>query len=964
VPGDCCGAQDCAPRVCWLNRCEACSSSSQCGAGSVCCNGLCRPGDCCGDADCADGMACIAGSCAACRADADCGEGSKCCEGRCLAGAACCVGADCEQGACIDNQCVACSKDADCGANKSCCLGQCVPGGTCEVGVKAVTSCDDDSDCAQGRMCCSGKCIAGECCGDSQCPNGLQCIEFACQPCSSDAQCGPGHVCCGGMCQEGDCCPGEACGNGQTCAAFSCSSCERDTDCPAGATCCDGACVDGNCCVGEDCGQYVCKANQCSACWNHADCPEGARCCNGACVEGAQCCSNQDCGAGQVCRFNRCAACANQRDCGPGQVCCDGQCRSGTCCATKDCPRGEVCSGLNVCVGCSSDNQCAPGQKCCSGTCVDGSCCVNEDCGPGQVCTGHGCVACETTADCGYGQLCCNGSCKAGTCCSDEDCGQLICDGNTCRACNSDAECGRNAKCCSGACYKGIQCCSSADCAGGGACVNGTCNTCKTDLDCGGLSCCKDERGNRCLAFCERESGWRTKVEFDKGEFDGTTSAGDPKKGCDPGKLCWNGSATKIEQPYIWIPASAENAVYRFDTTTGARKGPFRTLGGSPSRTAVNPFDNTLWVANRGWSEPSSVTHFDNEGNILCWAAVPGVARSAVTDARGDVWIGSWDNSYLYKFSGTEIDETVQVSPPRCKSLGGVSLNKFGGTVPRPYGAAMDSNNHIWVADRGGDTVVEVDATTATVLRRVPLCDSCKDVYGITVDKEYVWVGGYGCGRVYRIDRVTGACSAVQTGGSPRGVAVATDGYVYAAMNSSANIARIDRKTLKYTLISVSPISNPIGVAIDTSGRIWAVGYGDSAVLRYDPVKGERVTFRTGSSPYVYSDMTGQQTINAGLNPGRWVGIQDAAYSRPHWQRLEIEARTPPGTSVSARVRTAATKPELKNIEFSPWLTEFPADLTDLDLSPYRYIEVEVRLVTDSIEKTPVVERIGAIWAP
>lgn len=701
----------------------------------------------------------------------------------------------------------------------------------------------------------------------------------------------------------------------------------------------------------------------------------------------ATCCSRSDCPSGQICTNNRCAACARDTDCGLGLKCCSGACRAGDCCGSSDCPAGRVCNTNNFCSICSSDTQCALGQKCCAGSCTNGTCCQNSDCGAGKLCTSNSCLSCTTSSQCGIGQLCCNGGCQAGNCCNNADCtdgaptaGGLICTGNLCTQCASDAQCGAGAKCCRGACYTNRQCCTSADCTGSLACDgSGRCVACATDADCTGGKCCADGSGvGRCAPYCAISTTWSNGATWGTGTFNGTTAGGSAlNPACVPGTLCWNGSVVQIQVPYLWIPATGEGGVYRYNTNTGARAGPFRTgvspdwptVGGvypgdSPSRTSVNPFDGTVWIANRGYSSPgyagpaSGAAHLDYDGRMLCYAPVPGIARAMTLDAAGDAWVGSYLNQLMYKYSGTEF-EPGGANPKRCKLLAVVGV-----PGSNPYGAATDNRGDIWIQDCPGcQSVSAVSSTTNTYLGR--WSSGCGQ-YGITVDRDYVWLGCYysgGVGRLLKGGNPTRIVSTafVPTGGNPRGLASSPDGYVYAGLANN-QVAKIHRNSLATTIINV-PTSHSITAAVDGSNRVWAVDY-------YGPVvrigtNGQQTVFPgSPNGQYVYTDVTGQQTINAGLAPGLWNVVYDSMYPTPRWLRLVLAAQTPAGTTVQARVRSASTASGLPSAAWSVWFSTFPTNLTGAGVPSRRYLEIQVKLTTTSDQVTPVVTSLSADWSP
>lgn len=529
--------------------------------------------------------------------------------------------------------------------------------------------------------------------------------------------------------------------------------------------------------------------------------------------------------------------------------------------------------------------------------------------------------------------------------------------------------------CCAGACYPGVTCCSSSDC-GSLACLNGKCSSCTGSADCGGQQCCPDSNGvGRCQAFCSVGQTWSNTTTFNLGTYNGTaTGDGGSVPPCPVGALCWAGSTAILDVPYIWIPASGEGTVYRYDTNTMARAGPFNTgvnanwpatpgtaPGASPSRTSVNPFDATLWIANRGDPAPSGgVAHLEYNGRMICYGGVPGGPRAVAIDAAGDVWVGSYTTRVMYKFSGTEVDPSSD--PPACKLLLTIPIPGY------PYGAAVDNQNHVWV--QGSGNIIEIDASTAQILRTFAI-----SAYGITVDKDYVWLTScpQGCcsGTTCRLKKSNGQLTTYPLT-SMSGIS-STKNYVYTGDYGGGTYGRIDKNTGNVSSFSLpAPAGWTISAAVDSAGRVWAVDYG-GPITRIDTNGTQTTVIGSTSGQYVYTDITGQQSINAGLNPGLWNIIYDTQYRYPRWQKINLTAITPPGTGVSVRVRTADTAAGLpsavgKNMPggWTDFLSTFPAILTGLNpaVPSKRFLELQIKLTTSSDQTTPVVSSISADWAP
>jgi Bacterial Ig-like domain len=243
-----------------------------------------------------------------------------------------------------------------------------------------------------------------ECCVDSDCGDGFECVDSVCA-------CEAGSKECDGACiAETQCCTDDDCGASSHCEAGACECDDGSHQC--GEECvsndstdsCGGAC--------EPCpvpmgGEAVCDGTQCSAA-----CPGSQKLCAGACIAAADPCDancpagSHDCGG--VCQQvtsplacgDSCVACpvpAHATATCDGEECdfectsaymrCDDECVPATgCCDDADCDADRTCDGANTCV-------CADGTMECDGTCIPTSgCCDDGDCGAGLGCEENECV--------------------------------------------------------------------------------------------------------------------------------------------------------------------------------------------------------------------------------------------------------------------------------------------------------------------------------------------------------------------------------------------------------------------------------------------------------------------------------------------------------------------------------------------------------------------------------------------
>jgi len=485
VPRDPCDIIGCPP---WLScdpltlRCVECFSSTECGTGRVCVNGLCT-GECSSVTPCQPGYMCIDGYCEqidpcqnitcppnwVCEPDVGgcvpldlCG-GIACPPGyKCDPSAGMCVLVDicqalnCPPGTRCDPQMqtclpvglcdgVACPPGTWCDANS----GQCIPQPLCTSSIQ----CDDGRFCNGIERCLSGRCEAG---GAVSCPAPAPCWVSFCSEAAGgcdrqqfpDGTPCPGGTCLNGTCnlpqcvRDADCNDSNRCNGVERCLAGTCApglplTCNDNNVCSLDTCFPDVGCFseflpDGTSCGGGN----VCLGGVCNfGCTNDSQCSDG-RACNGreiclggACAPGPQ----PSCNDIDPCTQDICAepngsclhpAAPDNTPCGPGLVCLAGVCSGPPRCTNNaDCSDGSACNGQEFCVS----GQCVPGIP---QFCEDTNPCTGEVCNePFGTCTfptlpnGTPCDA--------AGRVCLAGICGAPpTCTTQQDCNDgLACNG-------------------------------------------------------------------------------------------------------------------------------------------------------------------------------------------------------------------------------------------------------------------------------------------------------------------------------------------------------------------------------------------------------------------------------------------------------------------------------------------------------------------------------------------------------
>ena len=495
---------------------------------------------------------------------------------------------------------------------------------------------------------------------------------------------------------------------------------------------------------------------------------------------------------------------------------------------------------------------------------------------------------------------------------------------------------------------------------------------------------------------------------------DGSTRDTADGVGLDPdGALVLDGRA--VNTHVIWVANTEEGTVSKLDTDTFVELARYITGadggGNDPSRTTVNSLGD-VYIANRSGKSVTKIsvlgadcvdTNGDGVVNTSTGAAdikpwgtdecvlwntrlpeadlIRSAAAQDISGPDGEVipyvWIGSW-NGQVWKLDGTTGAEILQVEGPT-----------------NNYGFALDGVGNLWISGRDSpqslgriDTrrCVDVASCSAAACEgEGPGFDDCVmqkipapgETYGITVDfAQRVWIAGYGGGdRIMRYDPAAAAGArwqSVTPGFSMSGIAADGVGWVWAAGHSSG-VVRIDADDLTYQIVAGTPGPYAKGMAIDQTGKIWAInqnGANDATVITPGATIAD-ATVALGISPgpsmrYTYSDMTGQQ-LRLATNPFGYYRHVFAGCADPNttteWRDLAWVADTPPGTIIRYRVRTAATR---AGLEAAMWVivansppdaspADVRAELMRAGIDPLQFLELEVRLESERTTGTAII---------
>ena len=994
-----------------------CDDQDACTKGDTCAQGLCVPGDtivCNDDNGCTDDSCDPEKGCVFVPNQEQCDDGNECT-----------TGDHCQGGKCVGDEVIVCDDFNPC-TDDLCNLQS-----GCQH-VNNTLACDDSDACTKGDVCQDGACISGptvacddmNVCTDDSCDPDTGCVFVDNQEQCDDANlCTDADVCAAGKCQglepidceDNNPCTLDNCKPKEGCVySFSSAPCNDADACTLGDHCSQGDCVGSQdlvCNDGNDCTDDSCQPDSgCQFTPNQLECDDGNQCtvddvCTGGWCKGT---GALNCDDENVCTTNYCnpaqgcitvanaLPCDDGDACTVGDICGNATCNSGA--GTLKCDDQDPCTQDS----CDPDSGClfTPIIPCCGNNELEDG----EFCDDGNNASGDGCSAdCMSDEECGNGIFDpdseqCDGSkfpyaCSKGAFVCTDDC-KMVTTG--CTSWCGDGKLDPSYEACDAdlfptACYDGEFACQygckvwdksgcGSWCGDGVANGEEACDGYDFAVECPLAEC-------HCSSDCTFNYEEQTE-EWNLGDMDGVSDqpVNSPDPLCDePNNVCLD--ATTKSLSHVWIANSNDHEVVRINVDTGAVEKEIPSQGENPSRTAVVTTDGSVWVGNRSWNNyndpnKSNLVHFDIDGNVICRAGITGMVRAVGIDKDGAVWAGSWHQHKVFKYSGTEVDDSK--NPPECKQLAEVAIPAC------PYGAIGDGKGNIWISGNCGwtnsfdpatESISQINVADNTLVGTyVPPSGvaGCFSVYGISVDGQGRVVMGThadACRGVFRYTPDSNTWEWISTAfvGSTRGVVVDQNGYTYAAISHGSggdrhHVVRVNPEfTVAEALDLGGAIAHPVGVAIDKNGKLWTAGRNSDSCARIEIANWGNspkvdIVPTNGDDPYTYSDMTGFQFLMFTNPEGTWTQQFDGGAETVHWKLVEWAGVTEAGvTAISVRARSAKTQEALAQAGWTAYFEESPALLEGLPT--FRWMELEVKLSSNDPQKTPVLTGVTVHWA-
>lgn len=253
---------------------------------------------------------------------------------------------------------------------------------------------------------------------------------------------------------------------------------------------------------------------------------------------------------------------------------------------------------------------------------------------------------------------------------------------------------------------------------------------------------------------------------------------------------------------YIWVPLSYYGAgndkVAQINVSDGSLVRLWDT-GNNPSRLAVSPDGNEVWVANR---DSANVTKIDIAAGTSVNYPTMGGPRGVTFDRDGNVWIGGGSSVRKLNRNGNLL-----------LTLDAASNEPYLGTFT--YGADTDPDGYVWFVGRGNGIVSRInpDNCDAAYCEIDSYNTGSLQLYGMGIDsKGDIWVAGSWDSKIFRVK-----------GSSSGSVGTITEVLF---------LGRIPR-----------------GIAIDSQDNVWFADWNNAtypigSIIKYNPATGNSVTYQ------------------------------------------------------------------------------------------------------------------------
>ena len=357
----------------------------------------------------------------------------------------------------------------------------------------------------------------------------------------------------------------------------------------------------------------------------------------------------------------------------------------------------------------------------------------------------------------------------------------------------------------------------------------------------------------------------------------------------------------------------------------------------------------------------------------------------------GDIWVGIHSDHLVQKLDSRN-GQIVEVGPDAGTEI---VLPSWG-----PYGAAVDSQQRLWLVEQVTANLALVDTKTGRLIASdLPYNGpGISGAYGMAVDgKDRVWVASWNAGpSAFRYDHGPGLDAGVgtwtrfdfpnarsQSGsrlGDTRGIAADDQGYIWmsgyqTAFGGPTQLAQLigfnsedggifrfhlaDGGTADFIDATRADTFTSIGVGLDSNNDIWVNNFGGATGNAMRISRDGGTVLYTANQPgnlYTYSDFTGYQLLHFTVPRGTFQRDYAGCDTQTEWGPITWTGTTPPNTSIQLIVKVANTSSDLKNTnlpEYGPFNVS-PADLQAAGVPRGLFLRVLFVLQSTDHQSTPV----------
>ena len=200
-------------------------------------------------------------------------------------------------------------------------------------------------------------------------------------------------------------------------------------------------------------------------------------------------------------------------------------------------------------------------------------------------------------------------------------------------------------------------------------------------------------------------------------------------------------------------------------------------------------------------------------GVVLYSLSVPSGPTHTMVDTSSNIWVTSQNGNMVYEFTSAGV--AVTGSPYNDSSA-----------ITTPAGISNDGNDHTFLNDYGNNNIIEITGSGASPTYTTYTSTCLTNSTTNSLDAAgYFWTSGGNSNQACRIS-TTGTLKATITGlSTPSSVDIDSSGRAWIPNNGNNTLAQITPTTTTpfYTLATFSGggMSGPSGVAVDGLGNVW-----------------------------------------------------------------------------------------------------------------------------------------------